>query len=833
MQHWVWMALAAFWTILVNGDTTEKGIQQDNSHPSDPTIYYGTTIDSNIPYRITLSSLVTQPSTLLNPLVPSIDENQVTRVNNHPLFNNHKKNHIKDSALQNFEYNESNLEKSIGVTLHEFPSRSSNEKDIRDKKKTNKNFVSNYLSLDKKYVNKNVEMEKVSINISPISKSQRVRKVHAKNSEENPSTQANTLDRFSTSSKPFQLAMEMSNAPLNSFKHENNNIKEIDNNRRAIVGERDKHPNVIKYKNNAVGDSLKMKETISRERTGQQNQSYRNTTVITDDVNISHGVTLKSSPELTRIALMLEDEGNLLDSTSVEGILNNIEHSKSSTELLPVLSHDGQELSLYEYNSTGESPQDRQFYQNDNARATDGAVHASIKNKNYGTNIVEIIREPGEIVEKLLIQKDNKIAVKNKIKERELVSHYNQTTKITMKVREAVEKTIPKPDTSENRKFSTISAEPLGKMLVQDFSLTRIRNELVPAANTISTFDSKIPRSTTEQTQKVDSSKELSAVTKINGQPSFQAYITKSGPIRFTTPNPLRYSFNYLWDDRIDSVMKNKVSQTTTPASNIDKLMKNSQITHHTDRFNVNPINLTYSPSTSSTNHYDRNINIKRLSKSLQLDSTSTDRSIDQPKFYTSTINSLENQMKKTTKTILHIENEHMHSIQNSTSSEKPFSELDSQTDGIIYEEYLVTNAPQFVELTDSVSLLTTMENPPITIQSDKHRLDDSEAENSSRASLNQWPVKHSAVVEGDLVLGGLMMVHERKESVTCGPVMPQGGVQALEAMLYTLDWINQRGIVPGVKIGAHILDDCDKDTYGLEMAVDFIKGESVVLSQL
>ncbi|XP_020294565.1 metabotropic glutamate receptor 2-like [Pseudomyrmex gracilis] len=90
---------------------------------------------------------------------------------------------------------------------------------------------------------------------------------------------------------------------------------------------------------------------------------------------------------------------------------------------------------------------------------------------------------------------------------------------------------------------------------------------------------------------------------------------------------------------------------------------------------------------------------------------------------------------------------------------------------------------------------------------------------------LEQWPVKHSAVVEGDLVLGGLMMVHEREDNITCGPVMPQGGVQALEAMLYTLDTINDRGIVPGVKIGAHILDDCDKDTYGLEMAVDFIKG--------
>jgi len=83
-----------------------------------------------------------------------------------------------------------------------------------------------------------------------------------------------------------------------------------------------------------------------------------------------------------------------------------------------------------------------------------------------------------------------------------------------------------------------------------------------------------------------------------------------------------------------------------------------------------------------------------------------------------------------------------------------------------------------------------------------------------------------AAVVEGDLVLGGLMMVHEREDSVTCGPIMPQGGVQALEAMLYTLDVVNAQNLIPNVRLGAHILDDCDKDTYGLEMAVDFIKGE-------
>ncbi|XP_069954400.1 metabotropic glutamate receptor 3-like, partial [Cherax quadricarinatus] len=55
----------------------------------------------------------------------------------------------------------------------------------------------------------------------------------------------------------------------------------------------------------------------------------------------------------------------------------------------------------------------------------------------------------------------------------------------------------------------------------------------------------------------------------------------------------------------------------------------------------------------------------------------------------------------------------------------------------------------------------------------------------------------------------------------------PPGGVQALEIMLYTIDYINNNmsDFPAGVKLGASILDDCDKDSYGLEQAVDFIKG--------
>jgi len=96
------------------------------------------------------------------------------------------------------------------------------------------------------------------------------------------------------------------------------------------------------------------------------------------------------------------------------------------------------------------------------------------------------------------------------------------------------------------------------------------------------------------------------------------------------------------------------------------------------------------------------------------------------------------------------------------------------------------------------------------------------------------WPAKRVAEIDGDIVIGGLQMVHERQDKLICGPVMPQGGLQAAEAMLYTVDKVNELGILPKpLKLGAYVLDDCDKDTYGLQMAVDFIKGRyfSIALS--
>ena len=40
------------------------------------------------------------------------------------------------------------------------------------------------------------------------------------------------------------------------------------------------------------------------------------------------------------------------------------------------------------------------------------------------------------------------------------------------------------------------------------------------------------------------------------------------------------------------------------------------------------------------------------------------------------------------------------------------------------------------------------------------------------------WPLKRVAELAGDVVIGGLHMIHERNARMTCGPIMPQGGVQ-------------------------------------------------------
>lgn len=154
-------------------------------------------------------------------------------------------------------------------------------------------------------------------------------------------------------------------------------------------------------------------------------------------------------------------------------------------------------------------------------------------------------------------------------------------------------------------------------------------------------------------------------------------------------------------------------------------------------------------------------------------------------------------------------------------------------------EEYQTTTTEvDYLDLLSNEYVLTSTLSGNFDENFTTYFTNESFYENSSDSAVRiiqefPWPVKKEAVVEGDIVLGGLMMVHEREDTITCGPVMPQGGIQALEAMLYTLDRLNESPtpLLPNITLGAHILDDCDKDTYGLEMAVDFIKGRWIYLT--
>lgn len=85
---------------------------------------------------------------------------------------------------------------------------------------------------------------------------------------------------------------------------------------------------------------------------------------------------------------------------------------------------------------------------------------------------------------------------------------------------------------------------------------------------------------------------------------------------------------------------------------------------------------------------------------------------------------------------------------------------------------------------------------------------------------------KKEITVDGDLVIGGLFPVHQKGEGAEdCGKINSQRGIQRLEAMLLALDEINKdERILPGMRLGAHILDTCSKDTYALEQSLEFVR---------
>ncbi|KAK1127663.1 hypothetical protein K0M31_003160 [Melipona bicolor] len=84
------------------------------------------------------------------------------------------------------------------------------------------------------------------------------------------------------------------------------------------------------------------------------------------------------------------------------------------------------------------------------------------------------------------------------------------------------------------------------------------------------------------------------------------------------------------------------------------------------------------------------------------------------------------------------------------------------------------------------------------------------------------------ANVTGDLLLGGLFPVHRKGNdgNNSCGEIQTEDGIQPLEAMLYTIERVNEDPrILAGVRLGALAFDTCDNPTYALQQAFYFVKG--------
>ena len=70
-------------------------------------------------------------------------------------------------------------------------------------------------------------------------------------------------------------------------------------------------------------------------------------------------------------------------------------------------------------------------------------------------------------------------------------------------------------------------------------------------------------------------------------------------------------------------------------------------------------------------------------------------------------------------------------------------------------------------------------------------------------------------------------MVHDRNNELICGDIFPEAGIQPLEMMIFALDLINQNfsHLLPGIKLGGIFVDDCDRDTVGVERSLEFVQG--------
>ncbi|KAK4472262.1 hypothetical protein MN116_003531 [Schistosoma mekongi] len=83
------------------------------------------------------------------------------------------------------------------------------------------------------------------------------------------------------------------------------------------------------------------------------------------------------------------------------------------------------------------------------------------------------------------------------------------------------------------------------------------------------------------------------------------------------------------------------------------------------------------------------------------------------------------------------------------------------------------------------------------------------------------------ASIPGDIMLGGLFPVHT-SGATACESINPERGIQRVEAMLFTLDEINNNTkLLPGLTLGTTIRDTCSDTNHALEQALKFVQAST------
>uniref|UniRef100_A0A3B4T547 Metabotropic glutamate receptor 5 n=1 Tax=Seriola dumerili TaxID=41447 RepID=A0A3B4T547_SERDU len=90
------------------------------------------------------------------------------------------------------------------------------------------------------------------------------------------------------------------------------------------------------------------------------------------------------------------------------------------------------------------------------------------------------------------------------------------------------------------------------------------------------------------------------------------------------------------------------------------------------------------------------------------------------------------------------------------------------------------------------------------------------------------------AHIPGDIIIGALFSVHhqptaDKVHERKCGAVREQYGIQRVEAMMHTLDRINNdQHILPNITLGCEIRDSCWHSAVALEQSIEFIRDSLV-----